>query len=116
MLDGGADRDTMIGGKGADTFVLSDIDAKDYIIDFEQEDIIDITQLLDLLDTDGTAGLSQGDVDAAVHYSRGKLSVDDQTGSGFQQVAHIKAALGGFPDSISVLVDDDAGNEASFVV
>jgi len=45
-----------------------------------------------------------------------KLSVDDQTGSGFQQVAYIKAAIGDFPDSISVLVDDDAGNEASFVV
>ena len=29
---------------------------------------------------------------------------------------YIKAALGGFPGSISVLVDDDAGNEASFVV
>jgi Ca2+-binding RTX toxin-like protein len=116
VLAGGLGSDTLEGGQGADTFVLEHFDAKDYIIDFEQQDLIDLIALLDVFDTDGTPGLSQGDVDQAVHYNWGNLSVDDQSGAGFQSVAHIQSAFGGHPGSISVLVDDDAGNQATFVV
>lgn len=116
VLAGGLGRDTLKGGQGADTFKLDNFDAKDYIIDFDQQDIIDLTALLDVFDTDGTPGLSQGDVDQAVHYNWGNLSVDDPSGAGFQSVAHIQSAFGGYPGSVSVLVDDDSGNEATFVV
>ena len=77
---------------------------------------IDLTALLDVPDTDETAGLSQGDVDSVVDYSRGRLFVADQTDGGVEKVAQIRAAGGGAPESVVIVVDDGAGHEATFAV
>ena len=116
ILDGGADRDELNGGRGDDMFVISNLDTADLIADYEIGELIDLRGLLDVFDTDGIAGLSQGDVYAAIDYSHGRLFVDDQTGSGFEKAATIKAAGFGMPVSVKVLVDDGAGNEASYVI
>lgn len=115
-IDGGAGRDTLIGGEGADTFVLSDFDMRDVIADYEFEDTIDLTALLDVLDTDGEDGLTQGDVDNAVRLNWGDLAVDNPDGGGFESVATVYSAYGGVAHQVSVVVDDAEGNQATFTV
>lgn len=115
ILTGGAGRDTMYGGPGDDQFVLTELDAWDLIADYEPGDRIDLTALLDVPDTDETAGLSRGDVDSVVDYSRGRLFVEDQTDGGLEKVAQIRAGAGA-PESVVIVVDDGAGHEATFTV
>jgi peroxidase len=115
-IDGGPGQNTMFGGSGADVFVLSDFDAKDFLADYEMQDTIDLTGLFDILDTDGTAGLSQGDVDNALKLAGGDLSARNPTDDLFDTIAHIHSAGGGHPFQVTVLVDDDSGTEGTFTV
>ncbi|MDH3580084.1 MAG: peroxidase [Hyphomicrobiales bacterium] len=116
ILTGGGGRDTMYGGRGDDLFVLTDFDARDFIADYGTGDQIDLTALFDVPDSDTTDGLSQGDVDAVVHYAWGRLSVENPADGGLEQVAQIRADGGGRPESIVIVVDDGAGYEATFTV
>ena len=115
-IDGGLGADTLIGGRGADTFVLSNFDARDVLADYEMQDSIDLTGLLDILDTDGEAGLTQGDVDNAVRLNWGNLKVQNPEDGSFDTIAKVYSAYGGVANHVSVLVDDADGNEATFVV
>ena len=96
--------------------MLTDLDAWDLISDLESGDRIDLTALFDVPDTDETAGLSQGDVDSVVDYSRGRLFVDDQSDGGLEKVAQIRAGGGGIPESVVIVVDHGTGHEATFTV
>lgn len=116
IIDGGLGADTLIGGRGADTFVLSDFDARDVLADYEMQDSIDLTGLLDILDTDGEVGLTQGDVNNAVRINWGNLSVQNPENGNFESIATVYSANGGVANQVSVLVDDADGNEATFVV
>lgn len=116
VLVGGDGRDTLIGGSGPDIFVLDGFNARDHIADYEIQDTIDLTRLLDIFDSDGEDGLTQGDVDNAVSLNGGDLDVKAPGHNHFETVAHIDAAGGGHPNQISVLVDDGTGHEATFVI
>ena len=116
ILTGGPGYDKLYGGPGDDLFVLSDFDARDFIADYGVGDMIDLTDLFDVPDSDTTDGLSQGDVDAVVHYASGRLSVENPIDGGLEQVAQIRADGGGRPDSVVIVVDDGAGHEATFTV
>lgn len=69
ILDGGEGLDILAGGAGKDTFILSHTDAVDEILWFSDEDIIDLSALLDL--PPGTTDLGDH-----VRYDNGLLKVN----------------------------------------
>ncbi len=118
ILIGGPGADVLRGGPGSDTFVLDDtaftgVDTiEDYLfVQGGEEDIVDITALLDV------AGGSRADF---VRYDSdsGSLEVDtDGTGdlADWTLVAEVQDGAGGHPLSISILYTDNGTETAATV-
>ncbi len=116
---GGSGNDSQYGGSGADTFVIDELNVNDLIADYESGDFIDLTALFDLPSSGGAPDTANiGDY---VNYAPGSgiLSVD-ASGSGTfgsgEEAVTVDTSGGSAPASVTIIVDDGAGNNASLVV
>jgi VCBS repeat-containing protein len=98
--------DTLVGGAGADTFVLTDLTAADFIADFsfEEGDAVDLTALF------STGG---GDVADYVSYDKttGELKVDADGAGGADAVT--VATITNLPTALTIIFDDGTGGSGT---
>ncbi|MEM7748597.1 MAG: VWA domain-containing protein, partial [Pseudomonadota bacterium] len=116
QIMGGSGNDTQYGGSGADTFKIDELNVNDLIADYESGDFIDLTALFDLPSSGGapdTSNLSQ-----YVDYDSGSgvLSVDTAGSGNFTDAVTVDMTGPTAPPTVTIVVDDGAGNNASIVV
>ena len=116
---GGSGNDTQYGGSGADTFVIDELNVNDLIADYESGDFIDLTALFDMTFSGGAPVAA--DVPNFVSYDAGSgvLSVDASgsgTFGGGKEAVTVDTSGGSAPASVTIIVDDGAGTNASIVV
>ena len=115
---GGSGNDTQYGGSGADTFKIDELNVNDLIADYESGDFIDLTVLFDLPSSGGTPDTAN--VGDYVNYDPGSgiLSVDASGSNSFggKEAVTVDTSGGSAPASVTIIVDDGAGTNASIVV
>ena len=87
-IAGGAGDDTLTGGLGADSFIYTSADdGVDTIIDFEEGDVIDLSEVLNVSPED--------DVNEFVAIDGETLQVDPEGGSDFTDLVTVTGGFGG---------------------
>jgi Ca2+-binding RTX toxin-like protein len=87
-ITGGAGDDTLTGGLGADSFIYTNVDdGVDTIIDFEEGDVIDLSEVLNVAPAD--------DVNEFVAIDGETLQVDPEGGGSFADLVTVAGGFGG---------------------
>src|SRR5690606_11359291 len=102
--------DTLTGTDGADTFVLTDLEAADIIADFniEEGDSVDLTGLFQVPD-----GGEVGDY-ASYDASSGTLTVDADGAGGADAV--VVATFNNPPPALTIIFDDSTDTPSSTII